>query len=142
MAVNGQRHMAGVHHLQKSSNLTLEESSLSENDESPSQFVTAPNRHRVEFQKTMPNSVTSAAGFNTSSPLTIRPLDYSALVTQENHHERELDHTLKGLVQWLAIVEAGFNSILDNVIEEEQDLSSDDSNNIQLYPHAKHDTVL
>ena len=134
--------MAGVPHLQRSSNLTLEEPSPSENDESPSQFVTAPNRHRVEFQKAVPNSVTSGGGFNVSPSLTIHPLDYSALVTQENLHERELDHTLKGLVQWLAIVEAGFNSILDNAIEEEQDLSSDDSNDIQLYPQSKHDTVL
>ena len=134
--------MAGLPHLQRSSNLALEEPSTSENDESPSQFVTAPSRHRVEYQKAVPNSVTSAAGFNISPSLTIHPLDYSALVTQENLHEKELDHTLKGLVQWLAIVEAGFNSILDNVIEEEQDLPSDDSNNIQLYPHSKHDTVL
>lgn len=134
--------MAGVPHLQRPSNLTLEEPSPSESDESPSQFVAAPNRHGVEFQKAMPNSVTSAAGINISPSLTIHPLDYSALVTQENLHEKELDHTLKGLVQWLAIVEAGFNSILDNAIEEEQDLSSDDSNNIQLYPHSKHDTVL
>jgi len=42
----------------------IEETSLSENDESPSQFVATPNRHRVEYQKAMPNSVTSAAGFN------------------------------------------------------------------------------
>ena len=132
--------MAGVPHLQRSSNLTLEEPSSSENDESPPQFVAAPNHHRVEYQKAMPNSVTSAAGFNVSSSLTIHPLDYSALVTQEN--EKELNHTLKGLVQWLAIVEAGFNSILDNAIEEEQELSLDDSNNIPLYPHGKHDTVL
>ena len=72
--------MAGAP-LQRSSNLTLEEPSPSENDESPSQFVTAPNRHRVEFQKAMPNPVTSAAGFNVSPSLTIHPLDYSALVT-------------------------------------------------------------
>ena len=125
--------MAGVH-LQRSSNLTLEEPSPSENDESPSQFIVAPNRHRVEFQKATPNSVTSAGGFNVSSSLAMHPLDYSSLVTRGNILEKELDHTLKGLVQWLAIVEAGFNSILDNAIEEEQDLSSDD--NIQLYPHA------
>jgi hypothetical protein len=74
--------------------------------------------------------------------LTIHPLDYSALVTQENLHEKDLNHTLKGLVQWLAIVEAGFNSILDNAIEEEQELSLDDSNHMHLYPHAKHETVL
>ena len=86
----------------------------------------------MEFQKAMP----------VSPSLSIHPLDYSTLVTHENLHEKELDHTLKGLVQWLAIVEAGFNSILDNAIEEEQDLSSDDSNNIQLYPHSKHGTVL
>ena len=134
--------MAGVPHLQRSSNLTLEEPSSSENDESPSQFVAAPIHHRVEYQKAMHNSVTSAAGFNVSSSLTIHPLDYSALVTQENLHERELNHTLRGLVQWLAIVEAGFNSILDNAIEEEQELSLDDPNNIPLYPHGKHDTVL
>ena len=134
--------MAGVPHLQRPSNLTLEEPSPSENEESPSRFITPPNRHHVEFQKALPNSVSSAAGINVSPSLSIHPLDYSALVTEENLHEKELDHTLKGLVQWLAIVEAGFNSILDNAIEEEQNLSSDDSNNIQQYPHSKHDTAL
>jgi hypothetical protein len=85
---------------------------------------------------------TSIAGFNVSSSLTIHPLDYPALVTQENLHQKELSHTLKELVQWLVNVEAGLNSILDNAIEEEQEIPLDDSNNVQLYSHAKHDAVL
>lgn len=129
--------MAGVPHLQKSSNLILEEPSPPENDESP-QFVATPNRHR----EAMPNPVTSTPGFNNSSSLTIHPLDYPSLVNQENLHGKELNHTFKRLVQWLSIVEAGFNSILDNVIEEEQELPLDDLNNVQLYPHVKHDAVL
>ncbi|KAF8813599.1 Pkinase-domain-containing protein, partial [Phlegmacium glaucopus] len=114
VAVNGQRHMAGATHFQKSSNLTFEEPSLPENDESPPQFVSAPNRHRAEYQKAIPNTATSTAGLNVSSSLAIHPLDYPALVAQENSHEKELNRTLKGLIQWLTIVEAGFNSILDN----------------------------
>ena len=131
--------MAGVSYVQKPSNLTFEESSPPENDESPSQFVTTPNRHRVECSKAVPTSIT---GFNVSSSLTIHPLDYPALVTQENLYEKELNHMLKELVQWLVNVEAGFNSILDNAIEEEQEIPLDDSNNVQLYSHAKHDAVL
>ena len=130
--------MAGV---RKSSNLTLEEPLPPENDECPSQFAAAQTRHRVEFQKAMPNS-TSAAGFNVSSSLTIHPLDYPALVTHESFYEKEVNHTVKELVQWLAIVEAGFNSILDNAIEEEQELPLGDSNNVQQYSHSKHDAVL
>lgn len=132
--------MAGAPYLQKSSNLTLEGGSPPENDDSSSQFIVAPNRHRMESQKGMLNSVT--AGFNVSPSLTIHPLDYPALVAQENLHEKELNRTLKGLVQLLTVVEAGLNSILDNAIEEEQELPLDDSNNVQLYPHAKHDAVM
>jgi len=133
--------MAGAPHFQKPSNLTLEELSPPENDESPSQFVAAPNRYRMEYQKAMSNSVTSTAGY-VSSSMTIHPLDYPALVTQENNHEKGLYRTLKGLIQWLTIVEAGFNSILDNAIEEEQELPINDSNNVRLYPHIKHETDL
>lgn len=132
--------MTGAPQSQKQSNLTVGEPSLHENDESPSQFVAAG--HRMEYQKVMPNSMTSTAGFNISSSLTIHPLDYPALVTQENLDEKELNRTLKGLVQWLTIVETGFNSILDNAIEEEQELPLEDSNNVQLYPHAEHDAVV
>jgi len=89
----------------------------------------------------MPNPVSSTSGFNVSS-LTVHPLGYPALVTQENLHEKALNRTLKGLAQLLTVVEAGFNSILDNAIEEEQELPLDDSNNVQLYPHAKNDAVL
>jgi len=143
VVVNGLRHMAGVPRVQKPSNLIPEEPSLPENDETPAQFVTAPNRHRAECHRTMPtDSVTSTAGFNVSSSLTIHPLDYPALVTQEILYEKELNHTLKELVQWLANVEVGFNSILDNAIEEEQEIPLDDSNNVQLYSPAKDDAVL
>ena len=124
--------MAGVPRVQKPSNLILEEPSPPEDDESPAQFVASPNRHRVECHRTI----------HISSSFTAHPLDYPALVTQEILYEKELNHTLKELVHWLANVEAGFISILDNAIEEEQEIPLDDLNNAQLYLPAKHDAVL
>ena len=56
--------------------------------------------------------------------------------------KRNLNHTLKELVHWLANVEAGFNSIIDNAIEDEQEIPLDDSNNVQLYLPTKYDAVL
>ena len=139
--MNGIRHMAGTPNFQKPSNLTLEELSPPKHGESPSQTI-APNRHRAEYQNVTSNSMTPTSGSNISSSLTIHPLDYPALAAQENLHEKELNRTLKELVQWLTAVEAGFNSILDNAIEEEQELPLDDLSDVQLYPHSKHDAVL
>ncbi|KAG5635217.1 hypothetical protein H0H81_012021 [Sphagnurus paluster] len=58
----------------------------------------------------------------------IRPLDYSRLITEDNTYS-ELARTIDDLTQWLTVVEAGLNGMLDKVyadtIEEEQEVTSD-----------------
>lgn len=73
--------------------------------------------HRTEQQG---KASSSGSSFGSLSPP--RPLDYPSLINQRTLADTELDHTLKSLASWLAAIESGFNSVLDNAIEEETDM--------------------
>jgi len=53
-------------------------------------------------------------------------LDYSALIS-EDAHNLEINRTVKVLAHWLATIESGLNTMLDNAIEEENDADFGDS---------------
>ncbi|KAJ7502722.1 Pkinase-domain-containing protein [Mycena galericulata] len=73
-------------------------------------------------------SFTSISSFTSVGP-TIRPLDYTALITSESTH-LELARTIDDLSQWLSIVETGLGNMLDmtyaSTIEEEQEGTTTD----------------
>ncbi|KAF9562804.1 Pkinase-domain-containing protein [Agrocybe pediades] len=54
------------------------------------------------------------------------PLDYTSLILDESHNF-EINRTVTTLAQWLATIEYGLNSMLDNAIEEENDTDFGDS---------------
>jgi hypothetical protein len=65
----------------------------------------------------------------TSSHPVIGPFDYVALINHEQSLRRDLENTLKVLAHWLGTIEAGLNTVLDNAIEEESDIHSEDPSN-------------
>ncbi|KAF9481565.1 hypothetical protein BDN70DRAFT_525192 [Pholiota conissans] len=74
-------------------------------------------------RRTEQQGKTSFSGPSFASLSPPRPLDYASLIKQRSLSDAELDHTLKSLASWLTAIESGFNSILDNAIEEESDTS-------------------
>lgn len=76
--------------------------------------------------KTTGNHQSKKENSYSGSGLYTRPLDYCALISGESH-STELERTAKDLAQWLTLVEAGFNGLLDNSITEESDFDSGDS---------------
>jgi len=75
----------------------------------------------------------------TASHPVVRPLDYAALINQDQFLGRDLENTLKVLVHWLSTVEAGLNTVLDNAIEEENDDYPEDSYNDDQISGANND---
>lgn len=93
-------------------------------------------RNGHEQEQTIPVGPPNA--YTASYPV-IRPLDYAALINQDQFLGRDLENSMKVLVHWLSTIEAGLNTVLDNAIEEENDDFSGDSPNDDQTSGANND---
>ncbi len=125
-ALTGQRHfpsLSGI--LPTTPNSVIHE-------EPPVLYDSDSSSHRTEQQ----NLSNSTSSLNYGPLNTPHPLNYSSLIGQKSLANAELDHTLKSLASWLAAVEIGLNSVLDNVIEEETDMGFEKLTTDDLRPES------
>lgn len=111
-ALTGQRHFPSL-----SSFLPPHTPNSALSEDTSTSYDSDGMSHRTEQQ-----GKTSFSGSSFGSLSPPRPLDYPSLINQKTLSDTELDHTLKSLASWLAAIESGFNSVLDNAIEEETDM--------------------
>jgi len=124
-AVNGTRHFPGF------SSVLLPQVADANSEETNTYSDNTSAYHKgsgmASHQQRRTNMSTGYSETNSEPVPSIRTLDYSSLVT-ENSHSAELDRSFKTLTHLLSVIEAGFNTMLDKTIEEEDGSFADTFN--------------
>ncbi|KAJ7497186.1 Pkinase-domain-containing protein [Mycena latifolia] len=111
--------------------------------------TSSPPPSELPHQSSYPRSHRQSLSFNSISSISsvgppVRPLDYTALITNESTHT-ELARTIDDLSQWLSIVETGLGNMLDmsyaSTIEEEQEGSTSDPEDEAQYFEQSSDSA-